>query len=164
MVMQVGMFEETLRSCEDWDLWIRLVFAGVSVVSVPKIGAYYRDTPGSMSKNRLRMLQTRTEVLFRAHDLVCQKSELLKVFGDGLLEAYQRVRRRWYVHGGGEDYVNRLTLMIRGLCSRGFTRHQSFAKRTVDLLIGESTAERLALTCFRWLDPVLYRYYYNGYA
>ncbi|MFM7100229.1 MAG: glycosyltransferase family 2 protein [Verrucomicrobiota bacterium] len=51
---EVGGFEETLRSCEDRDMWIRIAahhrvwFCGTPAVHI-------RDTPGSMSKNAGRM-------------------------------------------------------------------------------------------------------------
>jgi hypothetical protein len=65
MVVACGGFEESLRSCEDWDLWIRLLFRGADICPVPLVGAYYRQSPGSMSRNKVRMCQTRTQVLLR---------------------------------------------------------------------------------------------------
>jgi glycosyltransferase involved in cell wall biosynthesis len=66
MVMAVGCFDPSLKSCEDWDLWLRLVVAGARVSPVYQVGAYYRQYPGSMSTNKIRMAQTRIEVLSRA--------------------------------------------------------------------------------------------------
>ena len=40
---------------EDWDLWMRLVFAGCEVIPVFRIGAFYRLHPNSWSHQRLRM-------------------------------------------------------------------------------------------------------------
>jgi glycosyltransferase involved in cell wall biosynthesis len=65
MVEDVGGFDRNLRSCEDWELWIRLLFAGAEVVPVNRVGAYYRRHPDSMSRNLLRMAQCHTEVLRR---------------------------------------------------------------------------------------------------
>lgn len=64
-VRAVGCFDRSLRSHEDWDLWTRLLLAGCDVRVVDFPGAYYRSYPGSMSKNELRMNETRARVLRR---------------------------------------------------------------------------------------------------
>jgi glycosyltransferase involved in cell wall biosynthesis len=67
MVIAAGGFDPSLKSCEDWDLWLRLLFNGAEIHPVCKVGAYYRQHPTSMSKNPLRMAQTRCEVLLRTY-------------------------------------------------------------------------------------------------
>ncbi|MGG6293243.1 glycosyltransferase family 2 protein [Leptolyngbya sp. AN02str] len=54
---QVGMFDCQLRSLEDWDMWIRIA-AQFPFAVVPEPLAYYRQTPGSMSKNCVVMEQS----------------------------------------------------------------------------------------------------------
>ncbi|MDB5309386.1 MAG: putative glycosyl transferase, family 2 [Gemmataceae bacterium] len=54
-VVACGGFETRLQGTEDWDLWARLVFAGCEVVSVRRVGAYYRLHPSSWTKNSGRM-------------------------------------------------------------------------------------------------------------
>ena len=46
----VGEFDPTLKSCEDWDYWLRLA-ARWSFVVVPKYQILYRRTPQAMSSN-----------------------------------------------------------------------------------------------------------------
>lgn len=65
MMLKIGGFDRSLKSCEDWDAWARLIFAGASVVPIAKVGAYYRQHPASMSRNALRMAQTASEVVRR---------------------------------------------------------------------------------------------------
>jgi glycosyltransferase involved in cell wall biosynthesis len=65
MLVAVGGFDEKLSHCEDWDLWQRLVFAGAEVTAVPRIGAFYREHPGSHSRNLLLMATRQAEVCRR---------------------------------------------------------------------------------------------------
>ncbi len=54
VVVDLGGFDDTLRSAEDWDLWIRL--AGITdpaLVDLPLVG--YRIWPASMSRDVSRM-------------------------------------------------------------------------------------------------------------
>lgn len=44
----VGGFDESLRTCEDWDLWIRLALEYEFIV-VPQVHVQYRVTPSSKS-------------------------------------------------------------------------------------------------------------------
>jgi len=54
-VLDAGGFNETLTSCEDWDLWVRLKVRGQFAV-VPERVTIYRLTPQSMSTNVRRMI------------------------------------------------------------------------------------------------------------
>ncbi|HZO87540.1 MAG TPA: glycosyltransferase family 2 protein [Chthonomonadaceae bacterium] len=63
ILANAGLFDPTLRSNEDWDLWIRIALAGGKFVSVPGAVGCYRQYPGSMSKNYERMWLTGLDVL-----------------------------------------------------------------------------------------------------
>lgn len=54
-VEEVGMFDETMRATEDRDLWFRIALR-YEVALVPKVIAYYRTYPSSMSGDIDRML------------------------------------------------------------------------------------------------------------
>jgi glycosyltransferase involved in cell wall biosynthesis len=62
-VLESGGFKPSLRSHEDWDLWIRLAAAGMRFASVPAQIAFYRKLPNSMSTNLRRMYRTSRRVL-----------------------------------------------------------------------------------------------------
>jgi glycosyltransferase involved in cell wall biosynthesis len=68
-VESVGGFDETLRSLEDWDMWIRIAknhkFA---VIQEPL--AYYRQIPTSMSKNFQVMEQSFNTVIEKTFNTV----------------------------------------------------------------------------------------------
>jgi glycosyltransferase involved in cell wall biosynthesis len=61
----VGLFDVGLKSCEDWDMWLRLAAAGYRFVPVPDAFAAYRNYPNSMSKNFDRMWRSGLTVLKR---------------------------------------------------------------------------------------------------
>jgi hypothetical protein len=61
---KVGLFDEGLRACEDWDMWLR-ISRQFKVVGVAKALVKYRVQPGSMSSDPIRMLNNRLTVLKR---------------------------------------------------------------------------------------------------
>lgn len=51
LLLSVGGYDESLRSCEDYDLWLRLIKKGVKVILI-KLPLYlYRFNPDGLSKN-----------------------------------------------------------------------------------------------------------------
>jgi hypothetical protein len=73
VVREVGEFDETLRSCEDWDLWLRIAQRGMpAVVDRPLVAL--RAWGGSMSTHVERMRDTRKQVLARVADLRAERA------------------------------------------------------------------------------------------
>lgn len=62
-VRQAGLFDESLTSVEDWDLWLRITRHGGLFLSIPEPLARYRISTGSMSTNAGRMHANRMAVL-----------------------------------------------------------------------------------------------------
>jgi tetratricopeptide (TPR) repeat protein len=58
----VGFFDETLRACEDWDVWLRAA-KKYRIIHSPHILTRHRVLAGSMSTDPLRMLTARLAVL-----------------------------------------------------------------------------------------------------
>jgi glycosyltransferase involved in cell wall biosynthesis len=65
-LIEVGLFDESLASCEDWDTWFRLSAAGSVFLDVPHAVAAYRRHPQAMSGNYQRMWASGRAVLDRA--------------------------------------------------------------------------------------------------
>jgi glycosyltransferase involved in cell wall biosynthesis len=53
----LGGFDAQLLTCEDWDLWQRLAFAGARFAPVSGLYAFYRLRPGSLSTNVAQLLR-----------------------------------------------------------------------------------------------------------
>ena len=58
----VGLFDEALRACEDWDVWLRMT-KKYRILHAPEILTRHRILAGSMSTDPLRMLTARLAVL-----------------------------------------------------------------------------------------------------
>jgi glycosyltransferase involved in cell wall biosynthesis len=58
----VGLFDEALRACEDWDVWLRMT-KKFKIIHAPAILTRHRILAGSMSTDPLRMLIARLAVL-----------------------------------------------------------------------------------------------------
>ncbi len=74
---QVGVFDRSLRSVEDWDMWIRIaVEYPFAVINEPL--AYYRQVPNSMSKNCQVMEEAFHQVIEKTFQSAPSESVYLK--------------------------------------------------------------------------------------
>jgi tetratricopeptide (TPR) repeat protein len=81
---RVGLFDESLRSYEDWDMWLRLARAGSPMRWVAQPVSLYRFHPTQMTRDGRQM----TTATFAVLD---------KVFADpGLPDDWQALRERAY--------------------------------------------------------------------
>jgi peptidoglycan/xylan/chitin deacetylase (PgdA/CDA1 family) len=66
MVVELGGFDESLRTCEDWDFWQRVARTGVAFLPVPEGLAPYRFSRHSLSSDARAMLPDARIVVERA--------------------------------------------------------------------------------------------------
>ncbi|TFV97262.1 glycosyltransferase [Algoriphagus kandeliae] len=118
----IGGFDTSLKSCEDWDYWIRAGKMGARINSISETLVAYRYVPNSMSRNPRVMYESLLEVSLRAgkkdprvsenapynqnFDLdysTIQKNHLISMLGVMLhqgkvleaVEWYQKEKERW---------------------------------------------------------------------
>ncbi|MEH2435535.1 MAG: glycosyltransferase [Nostoc sp.] len=73
----VGEFDPTLKSCEDWDYWLRLA-ARWHFVVVPKYQILYRRTPGAMSSKVEVMKEASLIAMEKAYQAAPPELQYLK--------------------------------------------------------------------------------------
>jgi glycosyltransferase involved in cell wall biosynthesis len=61
-----GIFDETLRTSEDWDLWIRFILGGERAGLLDEPLAYYRRRPGALSLDERRIIEDALFIVERA--------------------------------------------------------------------------------------------------
>jgi peptidoglycan/xylan/chitin deacetylase (PgdA/CDA1 family) len=67
LVRRVGAFDESLVTCEDWDLWQRISRVGARFAAIHDVVAVYRMRGGSASHDGWRMLHDGFVVIDRGH-------------------------------------------------------------------------------------------------
>lgn len=81
---EVGGFDESLNSAEDWDMWLRLA-ARYEFVVVPRPQVLYRISPYSMSANISKMETASLQVIERAYSQAPKSLQHLKKQSLGFL-------------------------------------------------------------------------------
>ena len=129
MVAAVGGFDpsKSIDACEDWELWVRLVFAGATVVTRRQVGGYYRQHPTSHSRNKLRMARSRSEVMRRTLRLAAADPARVRGLGADPAQLARTLGRTIarecldaaYCAREGGQYLTALRLYWRGLAGRG---------------------------------------------
>ncbi|MFZ4602492.1 MAG: glycosyltransferase family 2 protein [Caulobacterales bacterium] len=66
-VQALGGFDDSLITCEDWDMWQRLARRGRAFAQTDEALAYYRSRPGSLTRKTTRLLEDSRFVIARAH-------------------------------------------------------------------------------------------------
>ncbi|HSE32184.1 MAG TPA: glycosyltransferase [Pyrinomonadaceae bacterium] len=80
VIKSVGMFDEALRSCEDFDLWLRIIKNGGRISYHRQVLARYRRHLGSLSSDRVWMTSNLLAVMEKTakrSDLTDSEREIL---------------------------------------------------------------------------------------
>ncbi|TIV15371.1 MAG: hypothetical protein E5V99_31800, partial [Mesorhizobium sp.] len=64
-IVELGGFDVSLRTCENWDLWQRVARLGKNWVMVDEPLAFYQTSPNSLSRNSRQVLADAEIVIAR---------------------------------------------------------------------------------------------------
>ena len=84
-IREAGMFDESLRRCEDFDLWVRILKNGGRISYHRQVLASWRRRAGSLSSDRIPMLRSLLTVFAtwtRTMDLTSAERAVLKEQAD----------------------------------------------------------------------------------
>ena len=96
---QVGLFDEDLAACEDWDLWLRLALAGCRFRCVSDPIAAYRVHDAQMTRQAIRMRETSLAVLRKLSSREPLPREVTQALPEAFAWAYLRAAAREYREG-----------------------------------------------------------------
>jgi len=97
----VGWFDVSLRSYEDWDLWLRLALAGCPMLWLPQPVSLYRFHRGQMIRDGRRMTEANLAVL----DKVFRRPDLPESWKANRRRAYSRAQLRAAANAYGANDV-----------------------------------------------------------
>lgn len=151
-----GDFDESLTSHEDFDFWIRIGLKGTHLKCAPMVGAFYRQHSNSMSRNRLRMLETRADVLLRHHRSFVENSRALRAGGESLLMLEHLTLRKFMGRGTRSIRTSELAECIEELQLQGVKLTRSWAGRLAERFLGRST-DKVALMVDKYFRPTKFK-------
>jgi glycosyltransferase involved in cell wall biosynthesis len=149
-ILRAGMFDESLRSSEDFDLWLRILKAGGRIAYHHKALVRYRRHDGSLSANTIRMCEHILRVLEKAESLPLTESER---------GAVERERARWratlQLEIGRQEF---LAGNAAGAADNVAEANRYFRRRKLTLVIALlRLAPRLLLRAYRARERLVFR-------
>jgi glycosyltransferase involved in cell wall biosynthesis len=63
VIVDAGLFDESLRRCEDYDLWLRIALRGARIAYQPSVFALRRVHSNALTANDTKMLEAEEQVL-----------------------------------------------------------------------------------------------------
>ncbi|MER8863095.1 glycosyltransferase, partial [Mesorhizobium sp. M0751] len=162
-ITELGGFDVSLRTCEDWDLWQRVARLGKRWVMVDEPLAFYRNSPGSLTRNSTQMLADAEIVIARGFSADPRVKHPASAHANGAISAHGGTASEalaWFVLwnaasdcGSGGGSIEPQTL--RALPAR-FEWAREIAKVVFDgLVVGSrSVPEQLAARWDRIGGPV----------
>jgi glycosyltransferase involved in cell wall biosynthesis len=110
-VIEAGLFNPLLKSCEDFALWIRIATRH-TIVRIPKVLAYYRFHDQQMSTNQARIALAHYAV---QKDFLAEHPEILEHAGN---EQYRNLTSGELLKRGYKAYWNRDISAARAIFRR----------------------------------------------
>jgi glycosyltransferase involved in cell wall biosynthesis len=150
-IIRAGMFDESLRSAEDYDLWLRILKNGGRIAYNRQPLMYYRRRPGSLSSDPLWMSEHGAKVLKKLRESLDLSDEERRILDQQIAKFMAQVRlfegKRAFFKGECETAI------------KSFKEANSYLKsRKLSLvLIFLRLAPRLLLRLYNMRDRFVYQ-------
>lgn len=132
---RVGGFDESMHTCEDWDLWLRLVLAGCQIARVEQVLVSYRIHPEQVTGNAAKMRTGTLRLWEKFFNVPNLPSNVLAYRNPAVASALIRTAARAFRSGEFEIGNSDLVEAIRLDPSLASAEH----KRLGELLAGWAT-------------------------
>ncbi|SFP44956.1 Predicted xylanase/chitin deacetylase [Mesorhizobium sp. NFR06] len=130
-IVELGGFDVSLRTCEDWDLWQRLARLGKNWVMVDEPLAFYRANPNARSRNSTQMLLDAEIVIARGFSRDPRVKHPAAAHANGASEANGRTAREalaWFALWNAASDCGRGSRSIDGLSLRALPPARKWAR------------------------------------
>ncbi len=110
---KAGLFDETMRYVEDWDLWLRLSFLGCPMEWLPRPVTLYRIHGQNMAKHAALMKQGMLRMFDKFFSIPNLPAEILNLRDQAYAHAYLNGAARAFAAGDSIEGKNSLENALR---------------------------------------------------
>jgi len=141
---RVGLFDSSLRSCEDFDMWLSCVKSGIRIIYRDEVLLRYRRRPDSLSADPVWMCASALKVLVKMKTAVQTTAEELQIL-ESTIRRFEGKKfffeaKRAFIAGDIPSAVDRLRQANASL--------DNFRLRMIVWFI--RTTPQIARTVYRW--------------
>ena len=101
----VGLFDETLNSCEDWEFWLRLALYHYQIKYVADVLVYYRYHEKNMSKSARLMHEGRLQVMHKIFSKPDLPVKYEKYKAESIARIYYHAANSYYRIGEVDKFL-----------------------------------------------------------
>jgi hypothetical protein len=151
ILMRAGMFDESLRCSEDFDLWLRIVKAGGRICYHGRVLVRYRRWRGSLSSDPVRVCENALRVL--------EKSERTLALTDTEHKALKQAQARFHAMLRFNEGKRAFTRGDTEAAIAGLSEANAFflSRKTSFVLLLMRLMPGLLLRLYNWRDNLIWR-------
>jgi hypothetical protein len=149
-ILRAGMFDESLRGSEDFDLWLRLVKQGGKIAYHQQVLIRYRRRGGSLMTDMVAMAKEQLRVLekaYRMENLTSSEAEVVR-------RQHRRIQALQAFHEGKKSFLDGDVRTAIGHLKQANSYLKS--RRMAFILVLLRLAPRLLLRAYRLRNRLVF--------